>query len=94
MSNNEGLYITQIKAKIAFEELASWIASLTPDERLNLLHIGALGRITGTHIEMMLRLRRYDYETQTRRKKAALERKEKEELQAEEAIVRSLMTGG
>jgi len=84
----------QLKAKIALEELASWITSLTPEERLNLLHIKALGRITGTHIDMLLRLRKYDYESQTRRKKAALEKKEKEEIQAEEAIVRSLMTDG
>jgi hypothetical protein len=78
---------------MAREELLTWISSLTPEERLNLLHIKSLGRITGLEIDMLLRLKTFDYESQTRRRKSALEQREKEELQAEEAIVRSLLAG-
>lgn len=92
-SKYEGIGTIIIRANVAREELLTWISSLTPEERLNLLHIKALGRITGVEIDMLLRLKAYDYQSQTRRKKNALERKEKEELQAEEAIVRSLLSG-
>jgi hypothetical protein len=55
--------------------------------------VKTLGRITGVEIDMLLRIKKFDYESQTRRRKSSLERKEKEEIQAEEAIVRSLLTG-
>lgn len=93
LSKQEGVGIVLLRAKLAREELLTWISALTPEERLNLLHIKSLGRLTGLQIDMLLRLKRFDYESQTRRRKNALEKKEREELQAEEAIVRSLLTG-
>jgi hypothetical protein len=93
LSKYEGVVTILLRAKIAREELLTWISALTPEERLNLLHIKSLGKMTGLEISMLLRLRKYDYETQTRRRKNALELKEKEDIQAEEAIVRSLLAG-
>jgi hypothetical protein len=92
-SKYEGIAIILLRAKLAREELLTWISSLTPEERLNLLHIRSLGKMTGLEVDMLLRLKAYDYKSQVRRKKSELERKEKEEIQAEEAIVRSLLAG-
>jgi hypothetical protein len=91
LSKYEGIASILTKAAIAQEELVTWISTLTPEERQNLLHIKTLGKMTGIEISMLLRVRSYEYETQTRRRKNAIAKKEKEELQAEEAIVRSLM---
>jgi hypothetical protein len=93
LSKNEGLGVVVLRASIAREELLTWISSLTPEDKINLLHVRTLGKITGVEIDMLLRIKKFDYESQTRRRKSSLERKEKEEIQAEEAIVRSLLTG-
>ncbi len=56
-----------------------------------MLHVQRFKKLTALDLDVLLRLVKKDKEFEIARRKRKLQEKEKEEIQAEEAIVRSLL---
>lgn len=76
---------------IIFEEAAYWISFLVPSDKITILHINQIKRITSLDLDVLFHVLNKDKQGELVRRKKAVEQKEKEEIQAEEAIVRSIL---
>lgn len=56
-----------------------------------MLHVGALKRATSLDFDILLRLSDEDIKSQIKKRRKKIEEKERQEIQEEEAVVRSLM---
>ncbi len=56
-----------------------------------MLHVQRFKKLTALDLDVLLRLVKKDKELEIARRKRKLQEKEKEEIQAEEAVVRSLL---
>jgi hypothetical protein len=86
-----GIHHTINYALYIYEEVAYWISYFIETEKINILHVKRFKQITSLDLDILLKLSKKDKELQIHRKKRKLAEKEKEEIQAEEAIVRSLL---
>jgi hypothetical protein len=73
------------------DETAHWASYLVPTEKINLLHVKALSRVTSTDFDVLFRVLTKDKNGEILRRKQEIAQKEKEEIQEEEAIVKSLL---
>ena len=89
--SSNGIHHTVNYALYIYEEVAYWISYFVETEKLNILHVKRFKQITSLDLDILLKLSKKDKEQQIQRKKRKLAEKEREEIQAEEAIVRSLL---
>jgi hypothetical protein len=62
-----------------------------PSDKINLLHIKPMMRANALELDVLFAVLSQDKQMEMARRKQKIEQKEKEEIQAEEAIVRSLL---
>lgn len=74
-----------------FEETAYWISFLIPTDKITILHVKQMKKVTSLDLDVLFHILNKDKQGELVRRKKALEQKEKEEIQAEEAIVRSIL---
>jgi hypothetical protein len=91
LSNTAGIHLTVEYAKYVYTETAYWIAFNMPSDKINLLHIKTLMRVNSLELDVLFSILSQDKRLELNRKKQKAAEKEKEEIQAEEAVVRSLL---
>jgi hypothetical protein len=91
LSDYFGLHHTINIANIVLEETAHWCSFLIPSDKINLLHIKTIKNATALDFDILFRVLVREKIGDISRRKKEIEQKEKEEIQAEEAIVRSLL---
>jgi hypothetical protein len=91
LSDFVGIHHTIELAKIVLDETAHWTSYLIPTDKLNLLHIKSMRNATSLDYDILFRVLTKDKVGEVLRRKQEIAQKEKEEIQAEEAIVRSLL---
>lgn len=91
LSSYVGIHHVIEIANIILEEAAHWSAFLVPSDKINLLHIKAIKNATTLDFDILFRVLTKDKLGEISRRKEEIAQKEKEEIQAEEAIVRSLL---
>lgn len=74
-----------------FEETAYWISFLIPTDKITILHVKQMKKVTSLDLDVLFHILNKDKQGELVRRKKAVEQKEKEEIQAEEAIVRSIL---
>jgi uncharacterized metal-binding protein len=89
--SHRGIHHTIEFATYIHDELAYWISFFVESEKINVLHVQRFKKLTALDLDVLLRLVKKDKEFEIARRKRKLQEKEKEEIQAEEAIVRSLL---
>jgi len=92
LKNRNGLHLTIAYAKYIFEEVCTWIAFFTEDDKVNTLHAKRLGKITSLDLDVLLSTTAQINQYKINRKKRELEQQEQKELQEEEMLVKSLLT--
>jgi Ulp1 family protease len=91
LSDYVGIHHTIEIANIVLEETAHWCSFLIPTDKLNLLHVKSMRNATALDFDILFRVLTKDKLGDIARRKEEIAQKEKEEIQAEEAIVRSLL---
>lgn len=91
LSNYVGVHHLIELANIIINETAHWSSFLVPSEKINLLHVKAIRNATALDFDILFRVLTKDKLGDISRRKEEIAQKEKEEIQVEEAIVRSLL---
>jgi hypothetical protein len=91
LSSYAGIHHFISIASIIFEETAYWISFLIPSDKITILHVKQMKRVTALDLDVLFHILDKDKQGEIARRKKALEQKEKEEIQAEEAIVRAIL---
>ena len=91
LSDYVGVHHTIEIANLIIEETAHWCSFLIPSDKINLLHIKAIKNATPLDFDVLFRVLVRDKVGDIARRKKEIAEKEKEEIQAEEAIVKSLL---
>lgn len=76
---------------MVLDEVAYWTSYLVPSDKINLLHVKSMRNATSLDFDILFRVLTKDKLGEISRRKEEIAKKEKEEIQAEEAIVRSLL---
>jgi hypothetical protein len=92
LSDSTGIHLTVEYAKYVYKETAHWIAFNMPSDKINLLHIKTMMRANALELDVLFSILSQDKQMELSRRKQKIAKKEKEEIQAEEAVVRSLLT--
>lgn len=91
LSDYNGIHLTIKLAEVIHEETAYWVYFFTPSDKINMLHVNTFKRASSLDFDVLLRLTNEDVKAQIKKRKKKIEEKERQEIQEEEAIVRSLM---
>lgn len=92
LKNKDGLHLTVAYARYIFDEVCTWIAFFTEDDKVNTLHAKRLGKITALDLDVLLAVTTRINQYNINRKKRELEQQEQKEIQEEEMLVKSLLT--
>ena len=91
LSDYVGIHHTINIANVVLDETAHWCSFLIPSDKLSLLHVKSMKNATSLDFDILFRVLIRDKLGDIARRKEEIAQKEKEEIQAEEAIVRSLL---
>jgi hypothetical protein len=89
--SDNGIHHTIDYALFVYEEVAYWISFFVESEKINVLHVKRFKQLTALDMDILFKLSQKDKEMELNRRRQKMKEKEKEEIQAEEAIVRSLL---
>ena len=91
LSSYAGIHHLIAAATVIFEDTAYWISYLVPSDKITILHIKQLKQTTSLDLDVLFHILNKDKQGELTRRKKSIQEKEKEEIQAEEAIVRSIL---
>ena len=91
LSSYVGIHHVISFSLMVLEETAHWASFSMPSDKINLLHVKSLRNATALDFDILFRVLIKDKLGEISRRKEEIAQKEKEEIQAEEAIVRSLL---
>ena len=91
LSDYSGIHHTVNLATIIYDELAYWTSFLIPADKITILHVNSIKRITASDIDVLFKVLNEERKSELIRRKRKIEEKEQKELQEEEFVVKALL---